>query len=112
MAVCLGLEMDAVSSLCVDAAQGEVVAPANFNGGGQIVIAGAKTAVARAMLLAKERGAKRVVGSARQRAISLSTDAAGGGRIEHVLDECDRSVRLPSELSPTSKPKSILMPTE
>jgi [acyl-carrier-protein] S-malonyltransferase len=37
------------------------VSPANFNGGGQIVIAGAKNAVARAMVLAKERGAKRVL---------------------------------------------------
>ena len=61
MAVVLGLEMDAVRSLCADAAQGEVVSPANFNGGGQIVIAGAKNAVARAMALAKERGAKRVL---------------------------------------------------
>src|SRR4029450_6350797 len=61
MAVILGLEMDAVRSLCADAAQGEVVAPANYNGGGQIVIAGAKSAVTRAIALAKERGAKRVL---------------------------------------------------
>jgi [acyl-carrier-protein] S-malonyltransferase len=61
MAVLLGLEMEQVRSLCADASQGEVVSPANFNGGGQIVIAGAKNAVARAMALAKERGAKRVL---------------------------------------------------
>jgi [acyl-carrier-protein] S-malonyltransferase len=61
MAVVLGLEMDAVSALCVDAACGEVVSPANFNGAGQVVIAGAKSAVERAMALAKERGAKRVL---------------------------------------------------
>lgn len=61
MAVVLGLEMDAVSALCEDAAQGEVVSPANFNGSGQVAIAGAKRAVARAMALAKERGAKRVL---------------------------------------------------
>lgn len=61
MAVVLGLEMDAVRALCTDASQGEVVSPANFNGGGQVVIAGAKNAVARAMVLAKERGAKRVL---------------------------------------------------
>lgn len=61
MAVVLGLEMDAVQSLCEEAAAAEVVAPANYNGGGQIVIAGAKNAVARASLLAKERGAKRVL---------------------------------------------------
>ena len=61
MAVILGLEMEAVRALCADARQGEVVAPANYNGGGQIVIAGNKNAVARAMALAKERGAKRAL---------------------------------------------------
>ena len=61
MAVVLGLEMDAVGALCVDAACGEVVSPANFNGAGQVVIAGARSAVERAMALAKERGAKRVL---------------------------------------------------
>lgn len=61
MAVVLGLETEAVQSLCEEAANGEVVAPANYNGGGQIVIAGAKNAVARASSLAKERGAKRVL---------------------------------------------------
>jgi len=61
MAVILGLEMDAVLALCAEASQGEIVAPANYNGGGQIVIAGAKNAVVRAMALAKERGAKRAL---------------------------------------------------
>ncbi|HEX9452720.1 MAG TPA: ACP S-malonyltransferase [Candidatus Binatia bacterium] len=61
MAVILGMEMAAVQSLCDDAGQGEVVSPANYNGGGQVVIAGAKSAVARAMALAKERGAKRAL---------------------------------------------------
>lgn len=61
MAVVLGLEMDAVIALCRDAGRSEVVSPANFNGCGQVVIAGAKCAVDRAMALAKERGAKRVL---------------------------------------------------
>ena len=61
MAVVLGLEMDAVRKLCDDAALGEIVSPANFNGAGQVVIAGAKPAVARATALAKKRGAKRVL---------------------------------------------------
>lgn len=61
MAVILGLEIDAVRALCADASQGEVVSPANYNGGGQIVIAGSKNAVARAVSLAKERGAKRAL---------------------------------------------------
>jgi [acyl-carrier-protein] S-malonyltransferase len=61
MAVVLGLDSDATSSLCAEASGDEIVAPANFNGGGQIVIAGSKRAVERAMVLAKERGAKRVL---------------------------------------------------
>jgi [acyl-carrier-protein] S-malonyltransferase len=61
MAVIIGLEMEAVTAVCEEAEQGDVVAPANYNGGGQIVIAGAKAAVARAMLLAKSHGAKRVL---------------------------------------------------
>jgi [acyl-carrier-protein] S-malonyltransferase len=61
MAVVLGLDAKDVEKLCGEAAAGEAVSPANLNGGGQIVIAGAKAAVARAMMLAKERGAKRVL---------------------------------------------------
>lgn len=61
MAVVLGLEPNAVESLCTETAGGEIVSPANLNGGGQVVIAGARPAVARAMALAKERGAKRVL---------------------------------------------------
>jgi len=61
MAVILGLEMQAVRELCEAAAEGEIVSPANYNGSGQVVIAGAKQAVARAMALAKGRGAKRVL---------------------------------------------------
>jgi [acyl-carrier-protein] S-malonyltransferase len=61
MAVILGLEMEAVRDVCLAASDGEVVSPANYNGGGQIVIAGSKEAVGRAMILASERGAKRVL---------------------------------------------------
>jgi len=61
MAVILGMEMDEVRSVCAEASGGGVVAPANDNGGGQIVIAGSKNAVARAVTLAKERGAKRAL---------------------------------------------------
>jgi [acyl-carrier-protein] S-malonyltransferase len=61
MAVLLGLTMDSVRALCAEASQGEVVSPANDNGGGQIVIAGAKSAVARATALARQAGAKRVL---------------------------------------------------
>jgi len=61
MGVILGLEMQAVRLLCEEASNGEVVAPANYNGGGQIAIAGSKSAVQRAMTLALERGAKKAL---------------------------------------------------
>ena len=61
MAVVLGLEAQDVQLICEKASQGEVIAPANFNGGGQIVIAGAWAAVLRAMAIAREHGAKRVL---------------------------------------------------
>jgi [acyl-carrier-protein] S-malonyltransferase len=61
MAVILGLGAEVVRSLCEAVSNGEVVSPANYNGGGQIVIAGSKAAVVRAMSIAKERGARRVL---------------------------------------------------
>lgn len=61
MAALLGLEVDAVREACAEAAQGEVVEAANLNAPGQIVIAGATSAVQRAVELAKAKGAKRAV---------------------------------------------------
>jgi len=61
MAVVLGLEARELQAVCDEAHEEGVVAPANFNGGGQIVIAGARRAVLQAMALARERGAKRVL---------------------------------------------------
>ncbi|QDF96835.1 [acyl-carrier-protein] S-malonyltransferase [Azoarcus sp. DD4] len=61
MAALLGLEVDAVREACAEAAQGEVVEAANLNAPGQIVIAGGKAAVERAVEVAKAKGAKRAV---------------------------------------------------
>ena len=61
MAAILGLDDDAVRAVCADAAAGEVVEAVNLNSPGQVVIAGNKAAVERAMTLAKERGAKRAL---------------------------------------------------
>jgi [acyl-carrier-protein] S-malonyltransferase len=63
MAAILGLDGPAIEAGCaeVQAETGQVVSPANLNGGGQIVIAGARAAVERAMVVLKERGAKRAV---------------------------------------------------
>ncbi len=61
MAAVLGLEAAIVEEVCREAAQGEVVSPANFNSRGQIVISGNKGAVERAVGLAQARGAKRAI---------------------------------------------------
>ena len=61
MAAILGLEAALVAQACEEAAQGEVVSPANMNGAGQVVIAGTKDAVARASERAKALGAKRAI---------------------------------------------------
>ncbi len=61
MAALLGMHSAAVDAVCADAAHGEVVSAANLNSPGQIVIAGNAEAVARAVDLAKARGAKRAI---------------------------------------------------
>lgn len=63
MAAILGLERADAEAACAEAAAetGAVVSPANLNGGGQVVIAGAKAAVERAVEACKRRGAKRAV---------------------------------------------------
>ena len=57
----IGLDNDAIINACKQAEQGEVVSAVNFNSPGQVVIAGAKTAVERAAALCKEAGAKRAL---------------------------------------------------
>jgi len=61
MAAILGLNLDIVRKIADEAAQGEICTSANDNANGQVVISGAKTAVERALLLAKDKGAKRGV---------------------------------------------------
>ena len=61
MAAILNLSDDDIRAACAEAAQGEVVEPVNFNSPGQVVIAGNKAAVERAMELCKARGAKRAL---------------------------------------------------
>lgn len=61
MAAILGLDDEAVSQVCQEAAQGEVLEAVNLNSPGQVVIAGNKSAVERGMELAKAKGAKRAL---------------------------------------------------
>jgi len=61
MAAIIGLDNDAVALACEVSAQGQTVAPVNYNSPGQVVIAGSKLAVERAMVACKAGGAKRAL---------------------------------------------------
>ncbi|HEX4911947.1 MAG TPA: ACP S-malonyltransferase [Permianibacter sp.] len=61
MAAILGLDDADIQAACNESAQGEVVAPVNFNSPGQVVIAGNAAAVERAMEACKAKGAKRAL---------------------------------------------------
>lgn len=61
MAALLGAELELAQEIARDAAQGEVCEAANDNGGGQVVLSGAKAAIDRAIVLAGERGVRRAM---------------------------------------------------
>jgi [acyl-carrier-protein] S-malonyltransferase len=61
VAAILGIDDSEVEAACREAAQGEMVQPANFNSPGQVVIAGAAAAVERAIVACQARGAKRAI---------------------------------------------------
>jgi [acyl-carrier-protein] S-malonyltransferase len=61
MAALMGLTLEAVEAVCRESAQGQVVDVANVNSAAQIVIAGHKAAVERAVALAGQRGGKKSV---------------------------------------------------
>jgi [acyl-carrier-protein] S-malonyltransferase len=61
MAAFIGLEFAEAAAVAAEAAQGEVCQAANDNGGGQVVVSGARAAVERAVELGKAKGAKRAV---------------------------------------------------
>lgn len=62
MAAIIGLDNEIVTAVCEEAKEGsEILSPANFNSVGQVVIAGHADAVDRAIVLAKEKGAKMAV---------------------------------------------------
>ena len=85
MAAILGLDKETLERVCQDAAQGQVVSPANFNSAGQVVIAGNTEAVDRAMNLAKEHGAKRALPLPVSAPFHCSLMIPAGERLADVL---------------------------
>jgi [acyl-carrier-protein] S-malonyltransferase len=61
VAALLGLSADVVKAACQEAASAGIVAAANFNSPGQVVIAGEKAAVERAIEIAKTKGCKKAI---------------------------------------------------
>jgi [acyl-carrier-protein] S-malonyltransferase len=89
MAAIIGLEGEALEEVCREAAQGEVISPANFNSPGQVVIAGHAAAVGRAMELAKARGAKRALPLPVSAPFHCALMVPAGDRLREVLDKID-----------------------
>jgi [acyl-carrier-protein] S-malonyltransferase len=61
MAAVLNGELDVIEAACADAAQNEVIAPANLNAPGQIVISGHATALDRALAILAEKGVRKAI---------------------------------------------------
>jgi [acyl-carrier-protein] S-malonyltransferase len=85
MAAILGLDLESLDAVCLDAAQGQVISPANYNSDGQVVIAGHTEAVTRAIELAKEKGAKRAMPLPVSAPFHCSLMVPAGERLAEVL---------------------------
>ena len=89
MAAILGLGLDDLDVVCADAAQGQVVSPANYNSDGQVVIAGHTEAVNRAIDLAKGKGAKRALLLPVSAPFHCSLMLPAGDRLASVLADVE-----------------------
>jgi len=104
MAAILGLDKETLDMICQDAARGQVVSPANFNSAGQVVIAGNTEAVERAMILAKENGAKRALPLPVSAPFHCSLMIPAGERLANVLagiKVCDMTVPVITNVEAT-----------
>lgn len=89
MAAVIGLAEEVVREVCREAAAHGVVAPANLNGPGQVVISGAAKAVAVAVELARARGAKRAVPLAVSAPFHCELMRPAGERLARELERTD-----------------------
>lgn len=87
MAAIIGLAGEELEQLCQDAAEGEIVSPANYNSPGQVVIAGHASAVQRAIALAGERGAKRALMLPVSAPFHCALMAPAAQRLEQALEQ-------------------------
>src|SRR5258708_17193743 len=87
MAALIGPTVDEARAICEDAAQGEVVSVANINAPGQIVIAGTKAGVDRAIEVAKSRGVRRALVLPVSAPFHCDLMKPAEDRLKPVLDE-------------------------
>ena len=94
IAAILGLDDSKLGELCSEAAQGQVIEPANLNSPGQVVIAGHRAAVERGMALAKQKGAKRAVMLPMSAPSHCSLMKPAADRLQERLDKVE--IRRPA----------------
>ena len=87
MAAILSVEQEILAEICREAAEGEVVSPANFNSPGQIVIAGHAAAVNRAIEIAKGRGFRKAMLLPVSAPFHSALMVPAGERLREVLDQ-------------------------
>lgn len=104
MAAVIGLEAEAVRKICAEARSAGVVAVANYNAPGQIVISGEQVALERATELARERGARRVIPLAVSGAFHSPLMAVAGDRLHADLRAAGfRQARVPVVVNVTAE---------
>jgi [acyl-carrier-protein] S-malonyltransferase len=103
----LGLDSAEVSSICEEAAQGEVLTPANYNCPGQIVISGHTGAVMRAVELAKERGARKAIILPVSAPFHSPLMKPAGDRLKEVLEDVTvRDLQVPVVANVDAQPNT------
>jgi len=107
MAAMLGVEKEVLEDICREAAQGEIVSPANFNSPGQIVIAGHSTAVGRAIEIAKARGFRKAMLLPVSAPFHCALMKPAADRLAGVLDNVDvADMHLPVVANADAAPNS------
>src|SRR5437773_1445602 len=104
MAAILGLDADAVAALCAEAAEADVLVPANLNGGGQVVVAGHARAVDRLLPLAAARGARTQLLAVSAPFHCPLMEPAAAGLARHLAGVTFHAPRLPVVSSVEARP--------
>ncbi len=92
MAAILGIDTELIEQVCLEAAQGDVVSPANYNSPGQVVIAGHSAAVDRAIFLAKDNGARKAMLLPVSAPFHCALMLPAGQQLRVVLDEINLNI--------------------